>query len=127
MGARLRVRVCMCAVAVWLTATVAAAQGLGGAGIIQGTVTDPTGAVVPGATVELKNPISGFDESQVTDGQGRYVFRNLLPSAYHLTVVLMGFESVVRDVTIRAGVPVNENDWRWPARRRRWWSSARPT
>ena len=119
MGARLRARGYMCAVAVWLTATVAAAQGLGGAGIIQGTVTDPTGAVVPGATVELKNPISRFDEIQMTDGQGRYVFRNLLPSAYRLTVVLMGFESVVRDVTIRASIrSTRTSGWRWRARRR---------
>jgi hypothetical protein len=88
---------------------VAAAQGLGSAGTLQGTVTDPTGAVVPGATVELKNPVSQFDQTQVTDDKGQFAFRNLGPNPYHLTVALMGFETVVRDVTVRTGVPVTAN------------------
>ena len=44
----------------------ASAQG-GNAGVIRGTVTDPSGAVIPGATVHLTNPGSGVDRSEVTD------------------------------------------------------------
>src|SRR5579862_1874831 len=86
-----------------------AAQGLGSAGTLTGTVTDPSGAVVPGVTVELRNPVSQFDQTQTTDDKGQFAFRNLGPNAYHMTVTLMGFETVVRDVTVRTGVPVTTN------------------
>ena len=38
-------------------------QGLGSAGTVQGTVSDPSGAVIPGATAKIYNPVTGFQRS----------------------------------------------------------------
>jgi protocatechuate 3,4-dioxygenase beta subunit len=47
------------------------------AGTITGTVTDGSGAVIPGATVTIENPVSGFKRSATTDAAGQYKFANL--------------------------------------------------
>jgi hypothetical protein len=83
------------------------AQGVGGAGRIEGVVKDPTGAVVPGATVEILNPVSGYERSRPTDGQGRFSFSNVPPNAYHLTATLKGFTTFAKDVDVRSSVPVS--------------------
>ena len=41
-------------------------------GMIQGVVTDPSNAVIPGAKVEIHNPVSGYDRTVTTDGSGRF-------------------------------------------------------
>jgi hypothetical protein len=82
------------------------AQGLGGAGTLQGTVKDPTGGVMQAVEVRITNPVSGFMRTATTDAMGRYVFSNLPPNAYHVTAVVQGFKPVVSDVEIRTAVPV---------------------
>ena len=52
-------------VAVLFAATSASAQS-GNAGAVRGTVTDPSGAVIPNATVHLTNEISGLDRTATT-------------------------------------------------------------
>ncbi len=81
-------------------------QGLGGAGTVQGTVKDPTGGLMVAVDVELSNPVSGFKRSATTDGQGRFVFRNLPPNSYHLSVAAQGFATFERDVEVRTAVPI---------------------
>ena len=76
-------------------------------GSIQGTVTDPSNAVIPGATVEIHNPVSGFNRSVVTDGYGRFSIPNVPFNPYHLTVTSKGFSSYSQDVEVRSAVPVN--------------------
>ena len=63
-----------------------------------GTVTDSSGAVLPGVTVEAGSPalIEG-SRSAVTDGQGRYTIVQLRPGTYKLTFTLVGFTTVVRE------------------------------
>src|SRR5947207_3524333 len=59
---------------------------------LSGTVTDGTGAVLPGVTITLKNADTGFNRSAVTDGQGRYSFAALNPTGkWTLSVELQGF------------------------------------
>ena len=53
---------------------------------ISGTVLDPTGAVVPNATVEIHNPVSHFDRSTTTDSSGKFSFANVPFNPYHLSV-----------------------------------------
>jgi len=48
------------------------AQSSSNSGSINGTVLDPTGAVVPDATVEIHNPVSHFDRSTTTDKSGSF-------------------------------------------------------
>ena len=59
-----------------LVAPPARAQGLGGAGTVQGTVTDPTGGVMQAVAVMITNPVSGFTRTASTDAAGRYVFNS---------------------------------------------------
>src|SRR5579872_5727567 len=83
------------------------AQSAGNSGSINGTVLDSTGAVVPKATVEIRNPVSGFDRSIVTDSSGKFEFTNIPFNPYHLTVTVAGFASYAQDVEPRSSVPVN--------------------
>ena len=64
---------------------------------IAGTVTDDTGGVLPGVTVEARGPDAGdAPRIAVTDGAGRFEFAGLDPGAYELTFVLPGFVTFVR-------------------------------
>lgn len=89
-----------------LPARAALAQALGTSGSIQGTVVDPTGAVVAGATVEIQNPVSGYVQSRTTNSSGEFAFSNVPFNPYHLTVTQKGFQSAVQDVDVQSGVPV---------------------
>jgi hypothetical protein len=89
-----------------LASRPASAQGLGGAGTVQGTVTDPTGGVMQAVAVTITNPVSGFTRTATTDAAGRYVFNNLPPNPYHLAVKAEGFQTLERDVDVRTGVPI---------------------
>ncbi|MGH9617528.1 MAG: carboxypeptidase regulatory-like domain-containing protein, partial [Acidobacteriaceae bacterium] len=75
-------------------------------GTIVGTVTDPTGAVVPGATVTIRNPVSGYIRTSQTDGSGEFHFDGLPFNRYHLTVAETGFGSVAQDAIVSSTVPI---------------------
>src|SRR5919198_1447554 len=63
---------------------------------IRGTVTDTSGAVVPGASVTVTNENTGFARSTVTNDVGSYSFVELPTGTYTIEVSLSGFKSVVR-------------------------------
>ena len=98
----LSVLIAPCAIAV----AGAGAQGLGGAGMVQGTVTDPTGGVMQAVDVTISNSVSGFTRKTTTDASGKYVFTNLAPNSYHVSVAAQGFKTLERDVAVRSGVPI---------------------
>lgn len=58
---------------------------------ISGTVVDPSGAVVPGATVEIRNPVSQFERSVSTDNSGAFNISNIPFNPYQVTVTGVGF------------------------------------
>ncbi len=58
---------------------------------LRGTISDPTGAVLPGATVTLTDPQTGSNRSTKTDSDGAYQFLQLPPTTYLLTVSSRGF------------------------------------
>jgi hypothetical protein len=70
-------------------------------------VLDPTGAVVPNATVEIHNPVSHFDRSTTTDKSGNFSLPNIPFNPYHMTVTATGFAPNAQDVDIRSIVPVS--------------------
>jgi hypothetical protein len=82
------------------------AQSAGSAGTINGTVTDTTGAIVPGATVTIANPVSGYSRTATADSDGHYQFTNLPFNPYHLAVSMAGFAAYSQDVQVRSTVPV---------------------
>src|ERR1700752_1282163 len=87
-------------------AITAAAQSVGNSGSVDGTVLDATGAVVPNAKVEIRNPVSGLDRSTTTDSSGRFGFTNMPFNPYHLTILAPGFAVYSQDVEPRSSVPV---------------------
>src|ERR1700731_849037 len=99
----LQTMVCTCA----LGLTPAGAQGLGGAGTVQGTVKDPTGGVMVAVTVDISNPVTGFKRSATTDAAGKFVFGNLAPNPYRLEGTAQGFNPLTRAVDVRSAVPVD--------------------
>ncbi len=70
----------------------AAAQTLYGS--IVGTVSDAQGAAIPGATVTATNDGTGHKVEAVSDSDGHYAFRNLLPGTYTLDASLQGFREL---------------------------------
>ena len=76
-------------------ATAALAQA--GRGSISGLVSDPTGAIVPGAKITLLNHATGVALHTVTTTAGLYSFVALNPGVYEVTASLKGFESVAQD------------------------------
>ena len=63
---------------------------------ISGTVTDPSGAVVPGAQVTVRETSTGAVARATSDGAGQYVVPFLLPGDYTITVKAAGFKTLVR-------------------------------
>ncbi len=90
------VRNCLAVCILFLCASsLALAQA--GRGSISGTVTDPNGAVVPGAPVTLLNKATGGIQHTVTSGAGLYSFISLNPGMYQVTVNQSGFASITQD------------------------------
>jgi hypothetical protein len=92
------------------TAWPARAQTQITTGVIQGTVSDQSGALVPGATVEARNVDINFRSTQTTGADGRFVFLQLRPGVYTVTVTLAGFATHVQEqlvVTVGQSITVN--------------------
>ncbi len=76
---------------------------------ISGTIVDPSGAVVVDATIEVRNPVSGFSRSTVSDSAGKFTVPNVPFNPYHVTVTGQGFAPYAQDVDVRSSVPVTLN------------------
>lgn len=77
-------------------------------GVIEGTVTDESGAVLPGVTVTLRNTATNYDQVLITDSRGR--FRGLLLplGPYRVTASLEGFATLVREgIELTVGRTIN--------------------
>ena len=90
-----------------LMATAAAAQTE--TGRISGTAMDDQGGVLPGASVTLKHVAAGTTRATVTDANGAFLFANVAPSTYEVTVELQGFRSWATKVVLSVGAGVNLN------------------
>ncbi len=86
--------------------TNAGAPSSGSAGTINGAVLDPSGAVVPNATIEIHNPVTDFERKTATDAKGAFTFVNVPFNNYHMTVTAEGFATSAQDVEVRSVVPV---------------------
>jgi hypothetical protein len=90
--------------ALFLSAISASAQN---AGNVRGTLTDPSGAVVPNAVIHLMNDVSGFDQTATTNAQGQFVFSNVPFNPYRISTVVNGFAPLNQNVEIRSAVGAN--------------------
>jgi len=78
-------------------------------GTVSGVVTDSSGASVPGATVVILNPVSGFSRSAKTDNTGHYIINGVPFNRYHVTASSAGFQEGHQDLLLRisAGSSLN--------------------
>jgi TonB-dependent receptor len=90
-------------IAIMLAGAIAVAQS--GRGTVSGRVTDPSGAVLQGARVELQpgNSVS------ISNTQGEFNFLDIPTGSYNLGVSYVGFSVFAQDVTIKAGETTNVN------------------
>ena len=87
--------------------TATGAENAGNLTSVSGTIADPTGAVIPGATVTMHNPVSQFERSTTTDATGNFNFQNVPFNPYHLSVDAHGFAAYAEDIDVRSSVPLN--------------------
>src|SRR5690349_19313809 len=91
-----------------LGASPLAAQTQITTGVIQGSVTDSSGAALPGVDVSIVNAETNLSQSRTTDGVGRFVFLQLPPGPYTATFRLSGFGTVVQEnINLTVGQAVN--------------------
>ena len=79
-------------------------------GIIQGTVIDASGAVVPGANIEVRNAETNLTKTLSSDGDGRFVFLQLPSGRYTLTVAKSGYATLVQEnlnLTVGQAISLN--------------------
>jgi len=103
---RLSVGVVVCLLAL-LCSVPSWAQGTAS---LTGVVSDPTGAVVPGAQAKLSNPATGVTLTTTSGGDGVYAFLRLAPTTYRLEVTAQGFKTAIRDrVVVAVGITTTLN------------------
>ena len=96
-------RICFSIALVFLPLVLPAAQS-GNSAPVQGTVTDPTGAVIPGATVHLSNAVSGLDRTVTTNPAGEFEIPNVPFNNYRVVVSASGFATLHQGLEIHSVV-----------------------
>jgi hypothetical protein len=96
-------------VGVLVMAGLLLAPGVTNAQAISGTVTDATGNILPGVTVEARSPaLIEQVRSAVTNGSGQYQIVELRPGTYSVTYTLTGFSTLVREgIELTSGFTAN--------------------
>jgi outer membrane receptor protein involved in Fe transport len=100
---RLAVRLSLAVALVALAAPFAPAWAQLETGRISGTVSDPSGGVVPGVTITAKSVNTGATRETVSDTDGKFVMANVVPDTYDVSFALTGFKPAKRTVTVTVG------------------------
>jgi len=79
-------------------------------GSIQGTITDPTGAIVSGATIVISDPATGYTHTLTSDKSGYYSLGPLTPGDYMITVTAPSFEKLAVKTVVRVGTVTSGNE-----------------
>ncbi|MFP5228069.1 MAG: carboxypeptidase regulatory-like domain-containing protein [Acidobacteriota bacterium] len=90
-------RICALALIACLICALAHAQSAGG---LEGRVMDPSGAVIPGASVQVEGPSARASRSVQTDGEGRYRVTGLAAGRYKVTAQAAGFHAAAKEVSL---------------------------
>ena len=90
-------------------AAAKSSQASGTAGTVSGYVTDPSGAAIAGATVELTNAATGFTRSMVSGPDGGFSITNIPFNPYRLSASAAGFVAASQTVSVRSLVPVDQS------------------
>ena len=82
------------------------AQASGNGGTIEGLVTDPSGAAVPGADVTIANAVSAYRQAVKSGPDGTFRLVNIPPNQYRLEVAAPGFEVYQQSVPVHTQIPI---------------------
>jgi hypothetical protein len=96
----MRLSLVLCALLLVFSLNVVAQETTGG---LQGTIKDPSGAVVPGATITVSAKSLVGTKSVDSDSSGYYRFANLPPDTYSISVTANGFATTKREVALEVG------------------------
>ena len=99
----------LCSVAVWLNSTPPAWAQSTSTGTVAGAVTDPSGAVVSGATVLLTDSTTKTTRTANTNDAGRYIFVDVTPGPYELSISKQGFSTTKTQTTVEIGAATTAN------------------
>lgn len=88
------------------TGVLFCSQATGTGGTIDGTIVDPSGALVAGAEVNISNSITQYKQSAKSGANGVFRFTNLPPNQYNLQVTMSGFQTYTQAVSVRTSVPI---------------------
>lgn len=78
-------------------------------GSVQGTVQDPTGAIVSGANVTITQAVTGYNQTAKTDAEGNFRLVNIPFNTYSLRVEAAGFQSGTQEIDVESAAPLNAN------------------
>jgi hypothetical protein len=78
-------------------------------GSIVGTITDPTGAVIPGATIVVTDLSKGTTQTAQTNASGNYTVSRLIPDMYSVEATAKGFSGAKENATVNAGSATQVN------------------
>src|SRR6202171_653978 len=70
---------------------------------LSGTISDPSGGVIPGAQISIRNIATGISKDFQADSDGYYTAPNLAPGTYEVRVTAKGFNTVVSTITLAVG------------------------
>ncbi len=79
-----------------------------GFGVISGTVMDPAGLVVPGATVKITEISTGQTRTATSEGDGHYVLNAMKPSTYAVEVAVTGFKKFTQTGVVLEAKPESD-------------------
>ncbi len=82
-------------------------------GTVRGEVSDTNNALIPGAEIILRNTLTGYHATSVTDGNGKFAFNNVPFDIYELRVTAAGFDTAAGQLRVGSNVPVRR-DFRLP-------------
>jgi hypothetical protein len=94
------------ALGLMMTFAVGFAFGETASGTIDGTVTDSSGAIIPGAVVTITNPVSGFTRTGKADAAGHFHFYNIPFNPYRLSVSNPGFQAFNEIEQVNSSLPL---------------------
>ena len=91
-----------CTLPVWAQST--------SSGTVAGTITDPSGAVVAGATVSLTDTATNVSRAATTNAAGRYYYADVTPETYTVTVTKAGFSTEkAQNEVVQVGLALTAN------------------
>ena len=106
----MRSKIILTGIVVVLLACASGARAQTATGGVNGNISDPSGAVVPGATVKLTNEATQLETLSKTNETGNYVFVGVQPGMYTLKVEMAGFKSVeAKGLKVEVSQTVTQN------------------